>query len=184
MKCYASTRKEWREWLRKNHLKEDKVYLIKYKKHTKKTTLTNKEAMEEAICFGWIDTTVKRLDEDRYQQCFVKRKNNAKWSKNTLSYAQEMIKKRKMTKAGLAAYKKGLMKPPIDHNLPKNPDIPFELNELLKKDKDVLENFSRLAPSYKRYYIYWIEKAIKKETRDKRIKEVFKRIKKNLKPTQ
>ena len=88
---YAKNRKQWGAWLRKNHKKENKVNLIKYKKHTGKPSLTPKEAMEEAICFGWIDTTVNRLDEERYMQRFSKRSKNSRWSKNTLSYAKKLI---------------------------------------------------------------------------------------------
>ena len=69
--CYAGTREEWREWLRKNHKKERRVYLISYKKHTGKSSVSHREALEEAICFGWIDTTVKRLDDEKYKRTFV-----------------------------------------------------------------------------------------------------------------
>ena len=67
---YTKNRKEWRKWLLKNHKKENKVNLIKYRKHTGKPSVTSKQAMEEAICFGWIDTTMKRLDDERYMQRF------------------------------------------------------------------------------------------------------------------
>ncbi len=179
---YAHSRKEWREWLRKNHKKESKVYLVKYKKHTGKPTVNNKEAMEEAICFGWIDTTMKRLDDEKYQQAFVKRKKNANWSKNTLRYAKELIKKRKMTKAGLEAYKRGLKKLPIEHNIPKNPDVPEDLKKALEKNKKAKEFFDKLAPSYRKFYIRWVHRAVRKETKDKRIAEVIKRCSKNKKP--
>jgi len=81
---YAGTRKEWRQWLRLNHKKETRVNLVKFKKHTGKPSLNNKESMEEAICFGWIDTTIKRIDDERYQQSFAKRTDKSRWSNNTL----------------------------------------------------------------------------------------------------
>ena len=179
---YAKNKKEWRDWLRKNHKKENKIYLIRYKKHTKKPTLNTQEAMDEAICFGWIDTTINRLDEERYVQCFVKRKKNAGWSKNTLSYAKRLIKERKMTKAGLEAYKLGLQKLPIDHNRLKNPETPEDLIKALEKNKKARENFNNFAPSYRRVYIYSIEAAKREETRKKRIKEIVKRSILNKKP--
>ncbi|MDO8642737.1 MAG: YdeI/OmpD-associated family protein [Candidatus Woesearchaeota archaeon] len=166
---HPSTRKDWRNWLKKNHTTETKVYLIKYKKHTGKPTVTNKEALEEAICFGWIDTTVKRLDDERYQQCFVRRNSNSRWSRNTQRYAREMIEQRKMTKAGLAAYKHGLTKPTIDHNLPRNPNTPADLTASLQKNKKAEEFFSRIAPSYRRTLIYFVERAKRPETKTKRI---------------
>jgi len=178
---YAGTRRVWREWLRKNHNKEKKVYLIKYKKHTGKPSLTNKEAMDEAICFGWIDTTVKKLDDEKYRQCFVRRNKNSRWSNNTLRYAREMIKKRKMSKFGMKMYLEGLKKPVIDHGLPRDPEMPEDLKKELKKNRKALENFEKFAPSYRRYYIYWIEKAKRAETRKRRIKTVVEKSEENKK---
>lgn len=169
---YAGTRKLWREWLRKNHKKESKVYLIKYKKHTGKPSLNNREAMEEAICFGWIDTTIKRIDDERYQQCFVKRNDKSRWSNNTIKYAEDLIKKRKMSKFGMEMYKKGKAKPTIDHNLSKNPEIPFELKKVLVKHK-LLDKFKVLSPSTRRLHIYMIMKAKREETKKKRVDEVI-----------
>jgi uncharacterized protein YdeI (YjbR/CyaY-like superfamily) len=179
--CYASNRKEFRDWFKKNHKNEDKVYLISYKKHTGKPSLSHKESMEEAICFGWIDTIIKRIDGEKYCRCFVKRKEKANWSKNTLSYAKKLIQEKKMTLQGLKAYERGLKRPVLNHNLPKNPPTPSELKLLLDKNKEARENFKNLAPSRKRLHIYWIEKAKRLETRNRRIKEVFRLIKKNKK---
>lgn len=111
---YAKTRDDWRKWLKKNHEKEKKIGLIRYKKHTGKPSPSHKEAMDEAICFGWIDTTVNRLDDEKYIINFAKRNINSKWSYKTLSYAKEMKKQGKMSPAGLSAYKHGLSKPPQD----------------------------------------------------------------------
>ena len=179
---YARNSKEWREWLRKNHKKESSVLLVKYKKHTKKPFVTSKEAMLEAICFGWIDTTINKLDEEKYTQKFCKRTKNSRWSNNTLSYAKDLIKKRKMSKAGLEAYEKGLKKGPFDHNLPKNPKTPEDLRKALEKNKKAKEFFLNLAPSYRRVYIYSIERAKRPETREKRIREVVERSRLNKKP--
>src|SRR3989338_5720954 len=103
-------RKEWREWLKKNHNTEKSIFLVHYKRHTGKHFLSHRETLEEAICFGWIDTTVKRLDEDRFGRFFVRRGKNSRWSSATQSYAQKLIKQRKMTAAGLKAYQAGLEK--------------------------------------------------------------------------
>ncbi|MEK6819504.1 MAG: hypothetical protein AABY10_06255, partial [Nanoarchaeota archaeon] len=138
---HAKSREEWRNWLEKNGDKEKKVALIKYKKHTGKPSLTHKESMEEAICFGWIDTTIKRLDEERYIRHFVKRNKNSRWSNATLSYARNLIKQKKMTPEGLKFYKEGLKKPVIDHGLPRNPETPKELIKELEKNNKAKENF-------------------------------------------
>ncbi len=167
---YAGTRKEWRDWLRENHTRENKVYLIKYKRHTGRPTLTNKESMEEAICFGWIDTIVKRLDDERYQQCFVRRTDKSRWSKNTRGYAKELIKKRKMTSAGLKRYKEGLLKPTIDLNILQNSPAD-DLQKALQEKQGAWSKFKELAPSYQKIYIHWVERAKRPETRQKRIEE-------------
>jgi uncharacterized protein YdeI (YjbR/CyaY-like superfamily) len=178
---YAKNSKEWRNWLKRNHRKENKVRLILYKKHTNKPSIGKVKAMKDAICFGWIDTTMNRMDDERYIQTFVKRKKNANWSRNTLSYAKKLIKEKKMTPEGLKAYKLGLKKMPHDKDLPKNPRTPRDLMEALKKNKKAKENWNNFALSYKKAYIYWIIRAKRKETREKRIKEVVKRSKLNKK---
>lgn len=176
---YFKNRKEWRAWLGKNHLKENKIALIKYKKHTGKPSLSHKEAMDEAICFGWIDTTIKRLDEDRYIRRFSRRNKNSRWSDNTLGYAKRLIKEKKMSPYGLEMYKLGLKRDVHDYGIAKNPEMPLDLLKELEKDKKALDNFHKFAPSYKRTYFRWIEKAKLPETRAKRIKEVVKKAKDN-----
>lgn len=172
---HPKSRQEWRSWLEKNHDKETKVSLIKYKKHTGKPAISHKESMEEAICFGWIDTTVKRLDENRYIRNFSRRNKNSRWSNATQNYAKKMIKEKRMAPAGLKAYKEGLKKPVIDFILPENHKTPEDLIEKLNKNLMAKNNFDNLAPSYKKNYIRWIERAKLSETRKKRIKEVVKR---------
>jgi uncharacterized protein YdeI (YjbR/CyaY-like superfamily) len=84
----AKNRNDFRKWLEENHDKEKKVAVIINKKHTGIPSPSHRELMEEAICFGWIDTTIKRLDNDQYIRYFAKRNKNSKWSDNTLSYAK------------------------------------------------------------------------------------------------
>ena len=174
--------KEWRKWLEKHHDEECKVFVIKYKRHTKKPTISHQESMDEAICFGWIDTTVKRLDDERYMRGFAKRTSKSRWSNATQSYAKRLIKEGKMMPFGLRMYKEGLKKPVIDHGISKNPATPKILQDSLKKSKTAQKFFEELAPSYRRSYIYWVEKAVRPETKQKRIKEIVERCKKKLKP--
>lgn len=86
---------DFTKWLEKNHIKENKVAVIKYKKHTGKLSPNAMELMHEAICFGWIDTTVHRVDYDKYKVIYSKRTKNSKWSENTISYAKKLIKEKK-----------------------------------------------------------------------------------------
>ena len=178
---YAKSKNEWRNWLKKNHKKEDMICLIRYKRHTDKPSPSVREAMDEAICFGWIDTTVKRIDDERYSICYRRRKKNAKWSNATQSYAKRLIKEKKMTPAGLAAYKLGLKKPTIDLGLPKNAPTPIALKEALAKNKKAKEFWENLAPSYRKYSIHWLERAKLKETKQKRIRAIVEGCKKGQK---
>jgi len=171
-KFHAKTVKEWREWLRRNHRREERVYLVRYRKPTGKPTFNSSDAMDEAICFGWIDTTLNRVDDDRYAVKYVKRGKNSRWSKATLGRAERLIATKKMTKAGLAAYEEGKKKPTIDHGLPRNPAVPAELKKALSKYKGASENFKNFAPSTRRYYIWYILKAKRDETIKRRVEQV------------
>ena len=157
---------EWRAWLEKNHLKEERVLLIKYKKHTGRPIINNLEAMKQAICFGWIDTTAKRIDEDRYSQTFVKRNKNSKWSYNTLSYGKELLEKGLMSPHGIKMYKEGLAKKPHDFGLPKNPRMPRDMKKSLEKI-DKLKGFLKLAPSMKKMHYRAYLRAKRPETKEK-----------------
>lgn len=163
------SQKEWRAWLEKYHDKETAVELIHYKKHTGKRAMSAQEAMDEAICFGWIDTTVKRLDDDTFLQKFRKRNSKGKWSKNTFSYAKRLIKDGKMTEVGLKAYKQGLKNPLADGGILDNPKPPEEFLEALKNNKVAEEFFNNLSPSLKKMHMRWLARAKMQETKDKRI---------------
>jgi len=169
-KITALTRDDFRRWLVSNHDKEDKVSVIVYKKHTGKSSPSHRELMEEAICFGWIDTTIKKLDENRYIRTFSRRNKNSKWSNNTIKYAKDLIKRGKMTPEGLKFYKEGLKKPTHDFGIPKNPDMPVELKQALDKDKKAKDNFENFSASVKKMFYRWILKGKRDETRAKRIK--------------
>jgi uncharacterized protein YdeI (YjbR/CyaY-like superfamily) len=171
------TRNDFRKWLVKNHNKENKVSVILYKKHTGISAPSHRELIEEAICFGWIDTTVRKLDEKRYVRSFTKRNKNSKWSDNTIQYGKNLIKQGKMTPIGLKFYKEGLKKPTHDAGIPKDPDIPDELKLALDKDKKTREKFNKFSPSIKRMFYRWILGGKLEKTRAKRIKLIVERAK-------
>lgn len=173
------SRQEWRDWLSKHHLTETKVQVIHHKKHTGKTSMSHKEGIQEALCFGWIDTIINRLDEDKYMRTFMRRGDKANWSVNTLNYAKKLHKEGKLAPHGLKRYKEGLLKKPHDHNRVKNPTVPLILSKELNKDKKLKETFNNFAPSYKRSLLYYLLGAKLQETKEKRIKEIIKRIKNN-----
>lgn len=178
----AYNRNDFRKWLEKNHDKEDKVAVILHKKHTGKGSPSHRELMEEAICFGWIDTTIKRVDEDKYIRHFAKRSAKSKWSDNTLSYARDLAKRGLMTPIGIKFYKEGLSRPTHDHGIPKNPEMPDELKKELAKNKTALENFEKFSPSVKRTFYRWLLRGKQEQTRAKRIRQIVEMALKKKKP--
>lgn len=170
---------EWRDWLDKNHLNEKKVGLISYKKHTGKKSISHKEAMFEAICFGWIDTTIKRLDDERFVRYFVRRGDKANWSKNTLGYGKELLASGRMSEFGIKRYKEGLKKKPHDHGIPKNPEMPELLRRELEKieNRDAKEKFGELTTSAKKEHYRFILRAKTDETKMRRVKSLIESLK-------
>ncbi|MFC1685615.1 YdeI family protein [Nanoarchaeota archaeon] len=161
--------KDFENWLKKNHEKEKNVTIIIHKKHTGKSAPSHRQQIEMAICFGWIDTTVKRNNEDTYLRKFVKRNKNSTWSNNTIGYAKDLIKQGKMTPQGMHFYKLGLSKPTNDHGIPKNPEIPLVLKKALEKNKKAKNNFEKLTPSTKKMIYRWLLRAKLQKTINKRV---------------
>ncbi len=160
---------DFRAWLKKHHKKEHKVRVILHKRHTGKGAPTHRELIEEAICFGWIDTTIKRIDENTFVRNFSKRTKNSRWSDNTLSYAKRLIKEKKMSGEGMRFYKLGVARPTHDHGIPKDPPMPTELKKALSKDKVAKKNFDAYPPSTKKMLYRWFLHAKLPETRQKRV---------------
>lgn len=173
MRIEAPTHEIWRKWLSENHLKEVVVEVLVHKKHTGKPSLSHQELMHDAICFGWIDTTIKRLDENTYLRRFARRNDKSKWSKNTLRYAKQLLADGKMSAEGIKRYKEGLSRPTHDDGIPENPDVPEDLKRALKSNKSLWEKFENMAPSKKKAQLRWLYRAKGSETRTKRIKQIL-----------
>ena len=181
---YVKNRKEWRDWLQSNFGSKKEIWLIYYKKHTGKLRIPYADAVEEAICFGWIDSTVKRVDEGIYVQKFTPRKLRSLWSVLNKGRAEEMIQTGLMTAAGLEkieeAKKNGRWEEAYTSN--RKAEAPKGLITALLADQEANRNFNNFAVSYQNMYINWINDAKKDETRQRRIKEVVRRSSKNQKP--
>ncbi len=168
----VKSREQWRKWLQENHLSEERIFLISYKRHTGKDYINHRAQLEEALCFGWIDTTVKRLSEDQYGRFFVKRKDSANWSKNTLEYAKRLLKEGQMSAFGKKVYLKGLKKKPMDHDMPDKLEVPKDLRQNLLKNKRAKAGFKSYSPSTQKACLMWLFRAKRQETRDKRIQQI------------
>lgn len=145
---YPKNRKEWRKWLEKNHRKEKEIWLIYYKKSSGKPRIPYEDAVEEALCFGWIDGQAKGIDEQKYAQRFSPRRKGSNWSELNKERVRKLIKNRQMTTTGLEAY-------PHEHTAPKL-KIPKDILKALKANKAAWENFQHLPETYKRVRIAYI----------------------------
>ena len=172
-KLYVPNRDKWREWLGRHYATESGVWLIFYKKGTSKPTIDYEAAVEEALCFGWIDSIIKKIDDEKYARKFTPRKDKSYWSELNKKRAKKVIKEGRMTDAGLAkidaAKKNGLWDQAGRPNMLL--DMPLEFTQALDKNKKAKENFEKLAPSYRKHYIGWIKTAKREETKKKRIRE-------------
>lgn len=150
---YVKDRKTWRSWLSKNHKKEKEIWLIYYKKDSGKPRISYNNAVEEALCYGWIDSTAKKIDEERFAQRFSPRKPNSVLSEMNLQRVKKLITQKKMTKAGLVA---------IEHAFDSNKKdrrfvIPAAILKAIKADKIAWQNFQGFPETYKRIRIAYIE---------------------------
>lgn len=178
-------KEDFRKWLHKHHDKHKIVELVIHKKHTGKTSPSHRELMDEGICYGWIDTIIRRVDEDTFIRTFQRRNEKSRWSTNTLSYARQLIKQKRMTPHGLKFYHEGRKKKPFDHDIPKDPKMSKELALELNKNKFAKDNFANLPKSARRTYLRWLLYAKTEATRKKRIDTIvknmsMKKVKKNL----
>lgn len=125
---YVTDREAWREWLAEHHASEKEIWLIYYKQQAGKPRIPYNDAVEEALCFGWIDSTVKKIDEERNAQRFTPRRENSPASEMNKERVRRLIKAGKMTQAGLAKIKDDLEAPLV---------IAGDILEALKQDESV-----------------------------------------------
>ena len=161
----------WRQWLAANHDKVDEVWLVFYKKHTGQSGLTNDEAVEEALCFGWIDSIIKRLDDDRYVRKVTPRTNVAKWSAINLRRFKKLVAEGRMTASGLSKIPDDVVALPAVSS--RSLELPPFMAEALARHPQAQAYFESLAPSYRRNYIHWISSAKREETRTRRLAEAI-----------
>ena len=178
---YLKDAQSWRDWLRRNHDKVPGIWLIYYKKHTGQPRVPYGEAVEEALCFGWIDSIIKRIDEDTYMQKFTPRKPLSKWSPSNKKRVEKLINSGKMKAPGIKAVniakENGKWDDP-DSSLTHIKLSP-EFIDLLKTNWLAFENFDRLTPSQKKRYSNWVMSAKKPEIRLKRFTEMIRLLEKN-----
>lgn len=177
----AASRHAWRNWLKKNSQKLQHCWLVIYHLHSAHKSVYYNEAVEEAICFGWIDSKPAKRDEESYLQFFAKRKPSSNWSRANRERAEKMIRDGLMTAAGqeLIDLAKQTGKWEVLESVQQN-NIPPDLRIALSKNKKAKLNFEGFPPSSKRIILEWILQANQPETRKKRIDETVAKAADNL----
>jgi uncharacterized protein YdeI (YjbR/CyaY-like superfamily) len=180
---YARDRQAWRQWLEENHRTSPGIWLIYYKVKSGKPSVQYSEAVKEALCFGWIDSKVKSLDEERYQQVFTPRKPKSVWSQLNKQYIEDLIQQGRMTPAGLdkinAAKQDGswTILDEIEALV-----FPLDLKQALAVNPIALQNFEAFSRSTKKNILFWISSAKRPETRLKRIEQTVSSAAQNQNP--
>jgi len=179
---YVTSRDEWRAWLKNHHASETEIWLIYHKKNSGQPRIPYEHAVEEALCFGWIDSLVKRIDDEKFAQKFTPRRDCTRWSALNKRRVRRLIKEGRMTEVGLAKIDLALLdeEPPAtskkgDRGLPR-----FVKQALIANPK-AWKHFQDLAPSCRRNCIAWIMDAKKIETRQRRLREVISLLEQNKK---
>lgn len=196
MEVFFASAAQWREWLSIHHAAEKVVWLIFFKVHTRRGGLRYDEALDEALCYGWIDSIVKRLDNERYMQKFTPRTNTFKWSDANVARVRRLIAEGRMTDVGLAKVgdRTILEREPAQTvrtradgmqnqdatagtgKLPARPPEPEEpdfVREAFAAEPAVDTAFRALTPGRRRLYLRWVLDAKREETRLKRLRELI-----------
>ncbi|GAA0729307.1 YdeI/OmpD-associated family protein [Aquimarina litoralis] len=179
---YFKNDKEWRNWLHQNHAASDGIYLIFYKVESDHPSMRWEEAVKVALCYGWIDSTVKKIDHEKRRQYFCPRKPKSVWSKVNKTYIIDLIKENLMHESGLKSIKIAKENGSwIALDNVENGIIPQDLQTAFDQSPVAFNNYQGFSKSYRKNYLYWLYQAKRPETRDKRIKEIIRLCKANIK---
>jgi len=179
---YFKNAQEWRTWLHDNHHTSTGVYLIFYRVDSEQESMRWEEAVQVAICYGWIDSTVKRLDDERRRQMFTPRKDKSVWSKLNKTYIEKLIAENLMHESGLkkiAIAKTNGSWEALDHV--EDLIVPQDLEAAFQQNKTALDNYNNFSKTYRKSYLYWLNQAKREETRQARIAEIVRLCEQNIK---
>ena len=158
---------EWRAWLKRHHASESEIWMVVHKRHTGTPSIPYLDALDEALCFGWIDSLVKRLDDDRFARKYTPRKPDSKWSAVNRKRWAALEAAGRLAASGRASA-------PTENTYaakPKIPELPGYIATAFKKNDKAWRTFQGLARTYRRNFVVWIHTAKLPETREKRIRE-------------
>lgn len=170
------SRARWRAWLHKHHTSVAEIWLVFHKQHTRRPTIDRDASIEEALCFGWVDSLVRRLDAERYAVKFTPRKPDSRWSSlNKRRYAA-LEKRGLLEEAGRASSPTGKRAYTLRQRRPLDAPVPRYIEHAFKSEPAAWRFFKTLAPSYRRAYVGWIDAAKREETKKRRLREAIVRL--------
>lgn len=179
---HANDLEQWRGWLERNHSSAREAWLVLHKKASGKPSVSDSDAAEEALCFGWVDSLIRRIDEDSYRKLFTPRRNTAKWSSVNIARVKRLIAEGRMRPAGRAKIPDEMLKdgyvPYMEKREEPNEE---EFLALLAKYPGIQEKFKAFPASSRRNYCLWVLSAKREETRKKRAEEAVGMIEKGIK---
>ncbi len=178
-----TTKEKWRSWLKRNHSNAKEAWLVFYKKHTGKGKMTYAEALDEALCFGWIDGKLRRIDHEKHTIRFSPRRKGSVWSDRNARRVRKLIREGRMTPAGLSKIDEKTLRRQTSRN--GRPSLRFRISSEMKRrlmsNEKAWSNYCNLAPSSKEMYAFWLSSAKRPETKERRLKEAIALLKKNRK---
>jgi uncharacterized protein YdeI (YjbR/CyaY-like superfamily) len=180
-----TSRIDWRQWLEENHRSKKSIWLVCFTKKSNKPTLSWSEAVDEALCFGWIDSTRKTIDNESFIQFFSRRKPNGTWSKVNKEKIKQLIDAELMTEAGLESIEKAKQNgswtilDEVEELI-----IPPDLDKAFDSQAGSKDFFLSLSKSVRKAILQWLVLAKQSGTRQKRIGEIAERASQKLKPKQ
>jgi uncharacterized protein YdeI (YjbR/CyaY-like superfamily) len=161
------TRRQWRQWLAKHHASSPGIWLVRHKQHAAVKAMPYEDVVREALCFGWVDSLIKRLDHDRYAIKVTPRKPTSKWSDINRRRWNELKADGLLAAPGLAAAPTGNRYAPHSPI----PELPAYIANAFRTNLEAWRYFQALAPTYRRNFVVWIHTAKRPETRETRIRE-------------
>jgi uncharacterized protein YdeI (YjbR/CyaY-like superfamily) len=174
-------RDEWRAWLEKHHDTEREVWLVFFKPHVGRTGVLYEDAVDEALCVGWVDSLVRRIDDETYARKFTPRKETSHWSVLNRKRVAKLVREGRMTPAGMAKITfplpgtegRAVDKLASHSDARHEEELAPKMERALRANSPAWRNFRKLAPSYRRTYVGWVMSAKREETRERRFRELL-----------
>ena len=179
---YFKNSQEWRDWLHENHHSSKGVYLIFYRVNSEFESMRWEEAVQVALCYGWIDSTVKKVDEERRKQAFGPRKDKSVWSKVNKTFVEKLIAENLMHQSGLNKIEIAKQNGSWESlDAVENLEIPSDLKLAFDSNATAHDNYQKFSFHYRKSYLYWLNQAKREETRIIRIAEIIRLCEQNSK---